>query len=57
MVNKLLPHFLSQMHGFVVDREMVGPSETLPTLLTLVSFLPWHGIIYTPNYCKSTHQR
>lgn len=36
----LLPHFLSQMHGSVVDREMVRPSEALATLLTLVGLFP-----------------
>ena len=41
------------MHGFVVDREMIGPSETLSTLLTLVCFFPWDefwGKYYKHNY-------
>lgn len=38
--NILLPHFLSQVNTFVVDSQVVMASEALPTLLTLVCFLP-----------------
>lgn len=34
-----LPHFLSQMNAFVVDRQVIMAPEALPTFFTLVCFL------------------
>lgn len=36
----LLPHLLSQVDTFVMDGQVIMAPETLPTLLTLVGFLP-----------------
>lgn len=43
----LSPDFLSQVNAFVMDSQVVGTSETLPTLFTLVRSL---SCVYLPVF-------